>query len=644
MAQEEHLEVRPRSTGEILDDGWRLYLGDLPLLLALSGLFLLPAAGVVLWLLFQPEPEGTGRLVLPALAALLLPLTGIGAGSCQEALHCRGEGIAPRLGRCLAATWRRGLNHATAQAFVLLLPGVALLWVGATGMPAVGRWIMAGSFLALFVPVWMVSLCRHPALAAGQRNLWRAWRHSLRASGRHAGRALAVVFSRTVLLLFAAINLHLCARFFLWAAEDLGGFNLALVRVLLSPSNPPYLAALAVFAWWLLAPYAEAVNYLFFIDDRTRYEGLDLWFRVEELFPADRPGAPARGNGKAAPTARAALLAALVCLGTSSAARADAPLDAVRAARQEVAAVRREVERAKPYPGGGRWTEWLRQVGVRLEASARKGGYQWYFRAVESFAELKRDSALKALERVDARLALIEESLARPPEQQGLTPEQIKALVSPDARSRRPKVKPKEDAPRRDEKKNREPPDVKGLQVRNWGGGGALGGGGIALGGVGTILMWALVGLAVAVVVVGAGLLVWHLLRDQQRVRPKEQGAVGPETEEMPEDLGQQSPAALWQQADELARRGDFLGAVRVLYLSVLAVLHQAGLIRYERTRTNGEYADQLRPRLALHAPFCRLTGLFELKWYGERSCREDDFRACRDLAEDLRRTTSPAR
>src|SRR5262249_1337677 len=129
MALDDHLEVRPRSTGEILDDGWRLYLGDLPLLLALTGLFILPAAGVALWLAAGPTPEaGWARARLPALAGLLSPLPGLAAGACQEALHVRAEGHAPRLGRCLAAAGRRGLNHVASQALMLALPATALLW------------------------------------------------------------------------------------------------------------------------------------------------------------------------------------------------------------------------------------------------------------------------------------------------------------------------------------------------------------------------------------------------------------------------------------------------------------------------------------------------------------------------------------
>jgi Domain of unknown function (DUF4129) len=71
--------------------------------------------------------------------------------------------------------------------------------------------------------------------------------------------------------------------------------------------------------------------------------------------------------------------------------------------------------------------------------------------------------------------------------------------------------------------------------------------------------------------------------------------------------------------------------------------LHQARLIRYERTRTNGEYADQLRRRLALHRPFLGLTGVFEVKWYGERTCQAQDYQVCRELAEELRVESRPA-
>jgi hypothetical protein len=650
MALRDYVQARPRSTGEILDDAWRLYLGDLALLLALTGLFLLPAAGVAIWLAAGPYPEsGWGRAVLPALAALLFPLTGLASGACQEAFHLRAEGHAPRLRECLTAALRRGLNHVTSQALALILPALALLWFVIPDLHPFIRWSLAVSCLALAFPLWLGALGRHAALAAGQKNLWRSWRNALRGSGRHPARALVVVLTRLAFFLFALLNLHLLLRFFLWAAEDLGGFNVALLRVFCVPGNPVYLLALLGLAWWLLAPYAEAVNYLFFVDDRTRYEGLDLWFRVEEQFPAAEPTPPQALPvepipevlpANRPPSVLAPGLALLALLLAPAAAPADA-LSAVRQARKEVTAIRAEVQSANPYPGGQRWAGRLDRVGKRLEDEAGgKGGFTWYRRETEGFAGLPQGKALKSLDRVEGRLGLLEDSLSPPPGAQGLTPEEIKALVSPETRRTRPKVRrPVEDDP--EPKKpppKREPREGGDGPPPRIGGGGPGMIGGAALGGLANVLLVLLIGLVAAVVVVGVVLLVLQWQKGKKAPPPKrQQGATGPEPEGPPEDLAERDPVALWAEADELARRGDFLAAVRVLYLSVLALLNQQGLIRYERTRTNGEYADQLRRRRELHGPFCRLTGLFELKWYGERACRESDYQSCRGFAEELR-------
>ena len=91
MALEQTELVRPRSSGEILDDACRLVLADAALLLGLAGLFAAPAAGVFLLLLVQPPGSSLDRFLLPAAFAALVPLTGLGAGACQEAFRRRAE-------------------------------------------------------------------------------------------------------------------------------------------------------------------------------------------------------------------------------------------------------------------------------------------------------------------------------------------------------------------------------------------------------------------------------------------------------------------------------------------------------------------------------------------------------------------------
>jgi len=140
---------------------------------------------------------------------------------------------------------------------------------------------------------------------------------------------------------------------------------------------------------------------------------------------------------------------------------------------------------------------------------------------------------------------------------------------------------------------------------------------------------------AVLIAALGYGLYQWW--QHRSKAAPRKEGTLRERPEAYLEEPDQQNVSELWQQADARARTGDFLGAVRTIYLAVLALLHQARLIRYERTRTNGEYADQLRPRRALHRPFLGLTGVFEVKWYGERACAAEDYRACRELAEEIR-------
>jgi hypothetical protein len=161
---------------------------------------------------------------------------------------------------------------------------------------------------------------------------------------------------------------------------------------------------------------------------------------------------------------------------------------------------------------------------------------------------------------------------------------------------------------------------------------------------LGHIILVMLLGLVMAVLAVGIVFAIRQWLQSRAPAAARLEGRIDPAADDFHEELEQQNVAGLWRQSDELARAGRFLEAVRTLYLAVLALLHQATLIRFERTRTNGEYAEQLRPRNSLHALFRRLTDLFEVKWYGERRCQEDDYTACRQFAESIRLESKASR
>lgn len=159
-------------------------------------------------------------------------------------------------------------------------------------------------------------------------------------------------------------------------------------------------------------------------------------------------------------------------------------------------------------------------------------------------------------------------------------------------------------------------------------------------GGLSTLGWLLLGGLALAIIVVGFILY----LSSRRSAKPKNgepaANAAGWSAENDARQVLEQAPATLWRQADALAGEERYRDAVRFLYLAVLALLHRQALIRFEPTRTNGEYVRQVR--LADQAPpklrelFEQLTPQFETAWYGELPCESGDYRACRALADEM--------
>jgi hypothetical protein len=573
-----------------------------------------------------------------------------------------------------------------------------------------GRVVLAVICLLIAFPIWLLGLNRHAVLTAGQPNLSRAWRLSRRAMGRQPGKATVLALARILIFIACAINLHLVISFGFWIAEELGGLDVTFLALQISLSNPLYLLVLTGVTWWLLAPYSEAVSYLFLVDARTRYEGLDLWYRIEQLFPVSRVA-----------KAGALLLALGAGLFLAGPACASERLKAVQQARRDVATVKSQVEKANPYPGGMHWRPRLMEVGKLLDPTENSGGrYRWYFQTVATFARSNdRANGAKLLDDILQRLGLVEASLQwqpRPPEgdepdaedvrgtvpqgakqprrkkgstpskgnrgqgeqpapgednvpqqqgqgdgpdnlnprdgggdagdgavEQGPAPADVRKLVPPgrgpvdkggprDAPRRPPE--PQQQPPRQVEQDDPLPPPdrapapamMPAVAVAP------------ALGGLGQVCVFFCLVLIIAAVLGGIVMAIYHWRKSRPATKQLQQGTSGPAAlEAVLEEPDKQNVASLWREADALARSGRFLEAVRTLYLAVLALLHQSGLIRYERTRTNGEYADHLRrKRVPVHPPFVSLTGLFEVKWYGERACQDRDYDTCRGLAETI--------
>ncbi len=648
------VEIRPRSTGEVLDDAWRLALADAPLLLLFSTLFLIPAFTVVLLLLAQPAPSGLGQCVLPALAALLLPLTGLASGACQELFRRRAADEPAAASDCLAATLRHGLEHAAARAVLLCgsLLGLLVFLCGVQSSASPALKLLGFLFgpllmLVLSFPLWVGGTALPVLITTGAMRSGTLWRELRRDAAFAPGKAAAITLSRLPLLLLAALELHLLASVLLWIGDNLGGFDTALLGVELTfLGNPVYTTALFLLSWLLLAPFFEASNFLLHTDVRTRQEGLDLQYRVQRVFTGlVRPDAetiPTGGRGRR--VGALLLLAGLMLTGRP--ARADeARLQAVRLVRQGIETIRDEVKKAAPYPGGQRWVGRLRSLGTRLaradDGDARR--FRWYDRAIADFGDRKQEDALLVLDDLHRRFALLEDALAAPRhDPRERSPDDIKSLLRGTPGRKRERSRPREkveEDQQEPERKELRREDAKDEGPRGGGGGPRVsvpagGGGGLSF------LGWLLLGgLGLAVLVVA---LVLFLASPRRPRSAKPPAATGVElaAESDARQVLEESPTELWRQAEGLAGAGRFRDAVRVLYLAVLSLLHRQQFIRFEPTRTNGEYVRQVRlseqAPAELHGPFLELTGLFEAKWYGERPCESADYGACRRLAEEI--------
>jgi hypothetical protein len=610
MAADSALTLRPRTSGEILDDAWLLARAHLAPLLALSSLFLAPAFCALLLLVTQPAADNAGQIfLLPAVTAALLVLSGLGSGACQELLRRQAEDQAISLTRCLHASWRRGLGHCTTRAIALIGIGLGLSCLVMPGLLA-----------------WMTAATMHAALAGTRTGSLREVQIG-REVRFDALKALAVVLSRVPLLAAVAINLLLLINpIGLWVAGNLAGLDVALIGTQLSWTNQLFLVALALFAWLLLAPYFEASNFLLHLDTRVRQEGLDLQYRVQRLFPVS--------------VARRAVgvLAALgVLAGLASTAVAQ-PASQVASVRAKLQRIREEVRTADPYTGGGRWADQLNGLANNLERSA-PGHDRWFKQAVKSLADNRnRTDALDVLDDLDQRLAVLEESLKQArPAGDHRDPAEVKSLLRPgfEERATPREEKRKEEKPREPKEQKDQPREKERQLVSRRGDGGLVA---PVQGGLGSTNWLILAGLLLAVLV--AGLVLW--LRRRPRVaRHQAQTGTQPDQTDAVPAPHEQPPTLLLRQAEELARVGKFNEAVRTLYHAVLSLLHRRQLLRCEPTRTNGEYVSQvcLAPQAPpeLHEVFESLTRRFDSLWYGEQGCGPEDFAQCRQQALEIR-------
>jgi hypothetical protein len=95
-------------------------------------------------------------------------------------------------------------------------------------------------------------------------------------------------------------------------------------------------------------------------------------------------------------------------------------------------------------------------------------------------------------------------------------------------------------------------------------------------------------------------------------------------------------PDELLARASEFRAEGNCRAAMRFCYLALIAFLEDRGLVRYDRSKTNWEYARELGTGFDRRDLFISLTNSFDTAWYGMRDVRETDLAEFRDGCDEI--------
>jgi hypothetical protein len=144
----------------------------------------------------------------------------------------------------------------------------------------------------------------------------------------------------------------------------------------------------------------------------------------------------------------------------------------------------------------------------------------------------------------------------------------------------------------------------------------------------GTPLSW--ISLALAALLIGGVIFYW--LRGLRRAMARDANL---QHDDDPE--ANLTASAAMQQAQSIARVGDYRSAVRLLYLSALLWLDERGMLRYDRALTNREYLERLGDNTALRARLSPIIETFDRVWYGYAPIDEAAFADYRRQVEELR-------
>ncbi|MBS1991425.1 MAG: DUF4129 domain-containing protein [Cyanobacteria bacterium SZAS LIN-2] len=89
--------------------------------------------------------------------------------------------------------------------------------------------------------------------------------------------------------------------------------------------------------------------------------------------------------------------------------------------------------------------------------------------------------------------------------------------------------------------------------------------------------------------------------------------------------------------AQELEGKKSYKEACRAVYMSILHLLDERGIMPFSTTKTNYEYFYALKRMQSVAESFRKLVDLVEHIWFGDKPAREEDFKICMEQARRVR-------
>ena len=155
-------------------------------------------------------------------------------------------------------------------------------------------------------------------------------------------------------------------------------------------------------------------------------------------------------------------------------------------------------------------------------------------------------------------------------------------------------------------------------------------------GAIGALLAYAFGALFLILVAWLVAKLIGNLVIERRERKAKARTAYD---EAEADDAVPLEPNAWLQQANGYASSDDYRRAFRAVFIAILLLLDEGGLIEFDRSRTNGEYLRLLRRKGAkVYVEILDPLVLeFDRRWYGRAETDAEDFKRVQQTFERVR-------